>query len=178
MRFSYLIFVAVPMAAAVVYRCRREWLFGFCRAMCTLSSARLLFVRIMVLAELVFHFLFMSSGRAGIGMVISTALLLLFVVKQRKCDLMTMFRANTRYLFAVFVVCLISDFIPSLFPVTMSLAIFICAACFWPSPAALFLWHFPISDDHFQANKAQCVECYFHMTARRSQHVSDILNTF
>lgn len=178
MRFTYLIFVAFPLAAAIVYRCRKEWLFGFCRAMCTLSSARMLFVRILVLAELVFHFLFMSSGRAGIGMVISTALLLLFLIRQRKHDLMSMFRANMRYLFAAFAVCLVTAFIPSLFPVTVTLGIFICAACFWPSPAALFLWHFPISDDHFQANKAQCVECYFHMTARRSQHVSDILNTF
>ncbi|MCQ2071574.1 MAG: hypothetical protein MJY96_00410 [Bacteroidaceae bacterium] len=178
MKFSNLVFVAVPLAAAIIYRCKKDWLFGFCRAMCLLPSARQLFVRVLVLVELVFHFLFMSSGCAGVGMAVSTALLLLFVLRQRKRDLMTMFRGSPKRLFCLFAVCLASAFVPFLFPVTMSLGLFICAVCFWPSPGAIYLWLFPLSADYFNTHKSQCVECYFHRTGRQSQYVSEILNTF
>lgn len=137
-----LIFCAMPfMVSLALYKSRRRFMANFYDAMTRSTKARKLYVQVLLILLLLFHYIY-TSGHAGeFGIVLSTIV----------CAVMFSFKRVDRWLRSLLdrprtfvwlaLAALVIGFVPHLYTMAVTIAYLLLAALFYPSVRVLSEWN-------------------------------------
>lgn len=137
-----LIFCAIPfMVSLALYKSRRRFMATFYDAMTRSTKARKLYVQVLLILLLLFHYVY-TSGHAGeFGVVLSTIV----------CAVMFSFKRVDRWLRSLLdrprtfvwlaLAALVIGFVPHLYTMAVTVAYLLLAALFYPSVRVMIEWN-------------------------------------
>lgn len=137
-----LIFCAIPfMVSLTLYKSRRRFMANFYDAMTRSTKARKLYVQVLLILLLLFHYVYTSGHPGEFGVVLSTIV----------CAVMFSFKRVDRWLRSLLdrprtfvwlaLAALVIGFVPHLYTMAVTIAYLLLTALFYPSVQVLSEWN-------------------------------------
>lgn len=136
MIFTILNFLLLMVLLAIplwLYKSPKRRMLCFYAYMTHSVSCRKFYCLILLQLAILFHFTYFSMGMKEYGLMVSTLLVIYLFSTARTERLLKRLRNSRRNLYTLFLVTLITLFIPHLFTLGATLGYVILAACFYPS---------------------------------------------
>lgn len=120
-----------------LYKSRRRFMTRFYEAMARNGKARKLYVQLLLVLLLLFHYAYANGHPGEFGIVLSTVICAaMFSAKRTEKWLHWLSNRSKRYV-ALALVALVVSFVPHLYTVAVTIAFILLAALFYPSEEAL-----------------------------------------
>jgi hypothetical protein len=124
-----IVFIILPM---LCYKKSGRLMSRFYRHMLYSRGCRKLYTRLILEMLLLYHFIYMAMTNEAIDLAL-TSLLCVVLFSHQKSELILDKVKDNRIMFASVIIALLAPFIPHLYPLSMSLAILLLGAAFYPS---------------------------------------------
>lgn len=137
-----LIFCAIPfMVSLALYKSRRRFMATFYDAMTRSTKARKLYVQVLLILLLLFHYVY-TSGHAGeFGIVLSTIVCAVMFSFKRVDRWLRSLLDRPRTFVRLALAALIIGFVPHLYTMAVTITYLLLAALFYPSVRVLSEWN-------------------------------------
>lgn len=137
-----LIFCAIPfMVSLALYKSRRRFMATFYDAMTRSTKARKLYVQVLLILLLLFHYVY-TSGHAGeFGVVLSTIVCAVMFSFKRVDRWLRSLLGRPRTFVRLALAALVIGFVPHLYTMAVTITYLLLAALFYPSVRVLSEWN-------------------------------------
>lgn len=137
-----LIFCSMPfMVSLALYKSRRRFMANFYDAMTRSTKARKLYVQVLLILVLLFHYVY-TSGHAGeFGIVLSTIVCAVMFSFKRVDRWLRSLLDRPRTFVRLALAALVIGFVPHLYTMAVTIAYLLLAALFYPSVQVMTEWN-------------------------------------
>lgn len=137
-----LIFCAIPfMVSLTLYKSRGRFMANFYDAMTRSTKARKLYVQVLLILLLLFHYVY-TSGHAGeFGIVLSTIVCAVMFSFKRVDRWLRSLLDRPRTFVRLALAALVIGFVPHLYTMAVTIAYLLLAALFYPSVRVMTEWN-------------------------------------
>lgn len=137
-----LIFCSMPfMVSLALYKSRRRFMANFYDAMTRSTKARKLYVQVLLILLLLFHYVY-TSGHAGeFGIVLSTIVCAVMFSFKRVDRWLRSLLDRPRTFVRLALAALVIGFVPHLYTMAVTITYLLLAALFYPSVQVLSEWN-------------------------------------
>lgn len=137
-----LIFCSMPfMLSLALYKSRRRFMANFYDAMTRSTKARKLYVQVLLILLLLFHYVY-TSGHAGeFGIVLSTIVCAVMFSFKRVDRWLRSLLDRPRTFVRLALAALVIGFVPHLYTMAVTITYLLLAALFYPSVQVLSEWN-------------------------------------
>lgn len=137
-----LIFCAIPfMVSLTLYKSRRRFMANFYDAMTRSSKARKLYVQVLLILLLLFHYVY-TSGHAGeFGVLLSTIVCAVMFSFKRVDRWLRSLLGRPRTFVRLALAALVIGFVPHLYTMAVTASFLLLAALFYPSVRVMSEWN-------------------------------------
>lgn len=132
--------LAVAIVAAALYKNERTFMFRFYMAMTESANARKLYTQCLLVSLLLFHYVYVSGHFGDFGVLPSTTLCAVMFSHKRTDRWLHRLHENRRTFVMLAAVALAIAAVPHGYPMSVTLAILLLAAMFYPSYRVLSEW--------------------------------------
>lgn len=137
-----LIFCAMPFAVSLVlYKNRCRFMATFYEAMTRSAKARKLYVQVLLILLLLFHYVYTSGHSGGFGIVLSTIVCAAMFSFQRVDRWLRSLLDRPRVFVRLALAALVIGFVPHLYTMAVTVSFLLLAALFYPSARIMSEWN-------------------------------------
>lgn len=136
-----LIFCSMPfMVSLALYKSRRRFMANFYDAMTRSTKARKLYVQVLLILLLLFHYVYTSGHASEFGIVLSTIVCAVMFSFKRVDRWLRSLLDRPRTFVRLALAALVIGFVPHLYTMAVTIAYLLLAALFYPSARVMTEW--------------------------------------
>lgn len=136
-----LIFCAIPfMVSLTLYKSRGRFMANFYDAMTRSTKARKLYVQVLLILLLLFHYVYTSGHPGEFGVVLSTIVCAVMFSFKRVDRWLRSLLDRPRTFVRLALAALVIGFVPHLYTMAVTIAYLLLAALFYPSVRVMTEW--------------------------------------